>query len=429
MRVIMDAHIHSKYSKATSQAMSIRTIAQYAGIKGLTLVGTGDFTHPNWLRELKENLVKTPESGFYTINSPANYKTLFMLTAEVHTIFEFEGKIRKIHHVIWSPNLEVVEQVNAVLSKYGSLEADGRPTLQITPPELVEVILGVSPKNVIFPAHAWTPWFSLFGAFSGFDRLEDCYQDMSCKIFALETGLSSNPPMNWRLSNLDRLTLVSNSDSHSYWPWRLGREANVLELNELSYHGVVEAVRSKDPNRFLFTIETNPTYGKYHWSGHRRCEVSMPASEAIAHQGICPVCGRRMTKGVEQRIEELADRPAGFKPKNVPSYVHLLPLSEIIASTVGVTTLGSRKVWDIYNLLIAKFGSEYTVLLDTEFKSLCKAVDPRLAGFIIRVREDRMKIIPGYDGVYGKLEAEDAEEAKKQGSAKQKNKVSLNDFM
>ncbi len=429
MRVIMDAHIHSKYSKATSQAMSIQAIAQYAGIKGLTLVGTGDFTHPNWLRELKEKLVKTPESGFYTINSPANYKTIFMLTAEVHTIFEFEGKIRKIHHVIWSPNLEVVEQVNAVLSKYGSLEADGRPTLQITPPELVEVILGVSKENVIFPAHAWTPWFSLFGAFSGFDRLEDCYQDMSCKIFALETGLSSNPPMNWRLSNLDRLTLVSNSDSHSYWPWRLGREANVLELDELSYLGVVEAVRSKDPNRFLFTIETNPTYGKYHWSGHRRCEVSMPASEAIAHQGICPVCGRRMTKGVEQRIGELADRPAGFKPKNVPGYVHLLPLSEIIASTVGVTTLASRKVWDIYNLLIAKFGSEYTVLLDTEFKSLCKAVDQRLARFIIQVREGRVKIIPGYDGVYGKLEVEDAEEAKKQGSAKQKNKMSLNDFM
>jgi len=409
--------------------MDIRAIAQYAGIKGLTVVGTGDFTHPKWLRELKENLIKLPESGLYTVNSTAKPQILFMPTTEVHTAFEFEGKAKKVHHVIWSPNLEVVGQVNDVLSKYGSLEADGRPTLQVTPPELVEVILNVSPENVIFPAHAWTPWFSLFGAFSGFDRLEDCYQDMSCKIFALETGLSSDPPMNWRLSRLDGLTLVSNSDSHSYWPWRLGREANVLELGELSYRSIVEAVRAKEPNRFPFTIETVPAYGKYHWTGHRRCEVSMPASEAIAHQGICPVCGRKMTKGVEQRVEELADRPAGFKLENIPGYIHLLPLTEIIASTVGVTTLASRKVWEVYNLLIAKFGNEYAVLLDADFESLCQTVDQRMARFIIQVREGGVKVIPGYDGVYGKLEVEDVEKAKKQGSAKSKGRVSLEDFM
>ena len=403
MRVISDLHVHSRYSRATSEKMVIEEITRFARIKGLNLVGTGDFTHPRWLKELGENLVEVSDTGLYKPAKGPDSPLHYMITGEVSTIFTFEGKIKKIHHVILTPSLEAAVQVNDRLSRYGNLTVDGRPILDMTAPQLVEEVMGVSDENVVIPSHAWTPWFSIFGAFSGFDRVEDCYQDMTRYIPALETGLSSDPAMNWRLSALDKFALVSNSDSHSAWPWRIGREANVFELERLTYQEVVDAIRKKDPERFKFTIETDPAYGKYHWTGHRNCNVSLSPQEAIKFGNRCPVCRRRLTKGVEQRVEELADRPMGFRPEGAIGYMHLLPLPEIIATVLGATYPGARKVWSVYNPLVARFGDEYTVLIDAPRQEMSKIVDPKIAEAIVRVREGRLRVIPGYDGVYGQL--------------------------
>lgn len=403
MRVIADLHIHSKYSRATSARMDIDEIKHFAPIKGLNLVGTGDLTHPRWLRELREKLAESPNTGLYRPVEASGVSVRFMVTGEVSTIFTFGGETKKIHHLILTPSLETAEQINDRLARYGSLSIDGRPVLDMSAPLLVEEVMEVSPENVVIPAHVWTPWFSLFGSFSGFNKIEDCYQDMTKHIFALETGLSSDPPMNWRLSALDRFTLVSNSDCHSPWPWRIGREANVFELKELTYYEVVDAIKSKNPKRFNLTIETYPDYGKYHWTGHRNCNISLRPEEAIKFGSICPVCRRKLTKGVEQRVEELADRPAGFKPRIVPGYMRLLPLSEVIQAVLEVTYPGVQKVWNVYNDLISKFGDEYAILTEAALKEMAEIVDPRIAEAVIRVREERVKVIPGYDGVYGQI--------------------------
>ncbi|MEM1581582.1 MAG: endonuclease Q family protein [Candidatus Bathyarchaeia archaeon] len=403
MRVIGDLHIHSKYSRATSANMNISEIVRFSQIKGLTLVGTGDFTHPKWLREIKEELVDFYETGLYKPASMMDTPVWFMITGEVSTVFTFNGETKKIHHVILTPSVEIAEQINDRLSKYGTLEADGRPTLDMSAPHLVEEVMEISRDNMIFPAHAWTPWFSVFGAFSGFDRMEDCYQDMIKYIHALETGLSSNPPMNWRLSSLDKFTLLSNSDSHSSWPWRIGREANLFELENLTYWEVVGSIRRKDANILKLTIETDPAYGKYHWTGHRACGVSLPPEEAIKIGNICPVCHKRLTKGVEQRVEELADRPHGFRPPGSPGFLHLLPLSEVISAVIGANSPNSQKVWSIYNALISKFGNEYAVLMYAALDDIARVTNPLIAEAIIRVREGKVKVIPGYDGVYGQI--------------------------
>jgi uncharacterized protein (TIGR00375 family) len=383
--------------------MSIEEIARFARIKGLNLVGTGDFTHPKWLREIRETLAPEQNTGLYRVVNNPNSPVRFMLTTEVSTIFDLENEAKKVHHVILTPSVEVVVQINDVLKIYGDLGADGRPMLNMTAPHLVEEVMQTSSENMVFPAHAWTPWFSVFGAFSGFDSVEECYQDMTKHIHALETGLSSDPPMNWRLSKLDKFALVSNSDSHSFWPWRIGREANVFELDEPSYPEVVDAIRSKDPARFKFTIETDPAYGKYHWTGHRNCNVSLSPQEAQKLGNICPVCRRKLTKGVEQRVEELADRPASFRPDNVPGFMRLLPLSEIIATVLSVDSPSTQAVWEIYNLLIDKFGDEYAVLIDASKDALNEVVEARVADAILRVRAGSVSVVPGYDGVYGKL--------------------------
>ncbi len=403
MRVIADLHIHSRFSRATSQKINIDEITRFAQIKGLNLMGTGDFTHPKWLEELKRDLVEVAEIGLYKPVKDPKSSVHYMITGEVSTIFTFENKVKKIHHLILTPNIEVAVQINDRLAKYGNLDIDGRPTFDMTAPQLVEETMQVSSENVVIPAHAWTPWFSLFGAFSGFNHIEDCYQDMTKHISAIETGLSSDPPMNWRLSTLDNYALVSNSDSHSHWPWRIGREANVFELESLTYREVVDAIRRKDPKRFKFTIETDPAYGKYHWTGHRNCKVAFSPQEAIKFGNRCPVCRKGLTKGVEQRVEELADRPVGFKPSNAIGYMHLLPLSEIIATVLGVSYPSVQKVWDIYNTLIARFGNEYNVLINASREEISKVVNPEIAEAIVRVREEKVRVIPGYDGVYGQL--------------------------
>jgi len=384
--------------------MKIKEIARYARIKGLQLLGTGDFTHPLWLREIKETLTPQNDTGLFKVSGAAELPSQFMLTTEVCTIFSYKNESKKIHHVILAPNLETVDQINEALSHYGNLSSDGRPILNMTAALLVDEVMRISKDNVIFPAHAWTPWFSVFGAFSGFDSIEDCYQDTTKYIHALETGLSSDPPMNWRLSGLDRFTLVSNSDSHSFWPWRLGREANVFELEHPSYPEITQAIITKDTSKFKFTIETDPAYGKYHWTGHRNCNVSLSPLEARKHHNICPVCGRELTEGVEQRVEELADRPQNYEDPDSPGFVRLLPLSEIISTVLGTDSPSTQAVWKIYNGLIERFGDEYKVLIDATKEALSAAVvDNRIADAIIRVREGSAKVIPGYDGVYGKL--------------------------
>ncbi|MGQ9461023.1 MAG: endonuclease Q family protein [Candidatus Bathyarchaeaceae archaeon] len=428
MRVIADLHIHSRYSRATSQGMNIAEITRFARIKGLNLVGTGDFTHPKWLKELREELVEISDTNLYGTVKHPDSPVRYMITGEVSTIFTFEGSVKKIHHVILTPTLETAVQVNERLARYGNLSIDGRPTLDMTASQLVEEIMQVSDENVVIPAHAWTPWFSIFGAFSGFDRVEDCYQDMTRYIPALETGLSSDPPMNWRLSALDKFALVSNSDSHSSWPWRIGREANVFELDRLTYQEVVDAIREKDPRRFKFTIETDPAYGKYHWTGHRNCNVSLSPQDAIKFGNRCPVCRRKLTKGVEQRVEELADRPVDFKPQEAIGYMHLLPLSEIIATILGANNPSTEKVWSIYNSLVARFDDEYTVLIDASKEEMSRIVDPRIAEAIVRVREGKVKVIPGYDGIYGQPVIFEEEEGGMVEPEKPKQR-SLADFM
>ena len=431
MRVIADLHIHSRFSRATSERMNLEEIARYAKIKGLSLVGTGDFTHPKWLHEIQETLAKDVDTGLYRVAKTPESPMRFMLTTEVCTIFDWQGQSKKVHHVILAPNMEVINQINGNLEEYGDLASDGRPILNMTATQLVENVMEISNENMVFPAHAWTPWFSIFGAFSGFDNIEDCYEDMTRHIHALETGLSSDPPMNWRLSKLDKFTLVSNSDCHSFWPWRIGREANVLELEQLTYKQVTDTIRSNDPARFKFTIETDPAYGKYHWTGHRNCNISLSPKEAKKFNNICPICHRKLTKGVEQRVEELADRPEGYKPIGKPGYKRLLPLSEIIATVLNVGEPSTQAVWKIYNALVGRVGNEYSVLLDASEETLNTVVDSQITNAILRVRAGSFAVVPGFDGVYGKLilgednSPEMPSEVKRRGSVQQKN---LGDF-
>ena len=383
--------------------MSIPEIARYSKIKGLQLVGTGDFTHPKWLKEIQETLTPDQDTRLYKVTSNPDLPIRFMLTTEVCTIFNVNNESKKVHHVILTPSLETAAQINDLLKRYGDLSSDGRPILNMTASQLVEEVMASSADNMIFPAHAWTPWFSVFGAFSGFDSIDACYQDMTKHIHAIETGLSSDPAMNWRLSKLDRFALVSNSDCHSFWPWRIGREANVFELDKLSYSGVIDAIKSNDKKRFKATIETDPAYGKYHWTGHRNCKVSLSPKDAIKFGNICPVCRKKLTKGVEQRVEELADRPCDYKREGAPEFLRLLPLSEIIATVLGSDSPSTQAIWKIYNLLIGKFGDEYTVLMDIPRELLATVVDTPVADAIVKVRDGLAKVIPGYDGVYGQL--------------------------
>ena len=395
MRIIADFHLHSSYSRATSKEMNIEGLAIGAKEKGLNLLGTGDFTHPLWLKELKSKL-KPLDNGFFEFDN-----VYFILTVEVATYFEKNGKQKRIHHVIHAPSFEIVEQINEQLSKFGNLESDGRPILNMSAAELVEILMQISKEIFIYPAHVWTPWMSCLGSKSGFDSVDECYEDQVKHVYALETGLSSDPAMNWRVSSLDKFTLLSNSDSHSPWPWRLGREANVFELKKFSYKHLHEVIKKKDKNQFLYTIEVDPNYGKYHYTGHRACNVVMHPKEALKINNICPVCGKKLTVGVMQRVEELADRPEGYKPKDAIPYKTLLPLYEIISFALNVKQLYSKKVLQIHDKLIKELGNELKVLLEADRETIAKLSNEKIADAIIKVREGKVKFKPGYDGVYG----------------------------
>ena len=419
MEIISDLHIHSRFSRATSSDLSISNLVKYARIKGVNVLGTGDFTHPSWLREIRSELVED-DSGLLKTHDGFP----FILTGEISSIYMQDKRMRRIHNIIILPNLETADQVNETLRKrHVNIDSDGRPICGIPSPELVEMLKGINPKNEIIPAHIWTPWFSLFGSKSGFDHIEDCYQDQSKNIHALETGLSSDPAMNWRLSQLDRFALVSFSDSHSFWPWRIGREATIFELKKLTYDDMIKAIRTKDG--MAGTIEVDPSYGKYHYDGHRDCGVSLAPKESEKMRNICPVCRRPLTIGVLHRVEELADRPEGFVPENSKPFHSLVPLSEIIASATGAS-VSSGKVWESYNRLVNAFGSELNVLTEAGEGQMKQVVKERIAEMIIKARTGRMKIKPGYDGVYGELESGDNAIKKRRMEAKPQK--TLGDF-
>ncbi len=398
MKVFADLHIHSKYARATSKDMDIEHLTEYGKLKGLNLIGTGDFTHPEWLKELKQKLQPVEDTGLYVYDNMN-----FMLTTEVSTIYSQDNKIKKIHHVIHVPSFDIVDQINEELKKLGAdLGIDGRLLLNgRTSSELVELLIKTYKGTLIVPAHIWTPWFSVFGSKSGFDNVEECYQDQTKHIHALETGLSSDPRMNWRLSSLDRFTLMSNSDCHSPWPWRLGRECNVFDLKELTFWKILDAVKKKNKDGFLFTVEVDPAYGKYHWTGHRNCNTRLSPKQSLKINGICPKCKRKMTIGVEERVEELADREEGFTPKNAIPFKNLIPLSELIKTSFKINTLYSKTVWLEYNKLIERFNNEFNILLDVPREDLERITRKQLVDAIIKNRQGRIKVLPGYDGVYG----------------------------
>jgi len=425
MQIIADFHLHSKYSRATSNNMSIEGLAKGAKVKGLQLLGTGDFTHPLWLKEIKQKLAASEADGLFEYEN-----IFFMLTAEVATIFTYEGRTKKVHHVIHVPSFDIAEQINEALEKYGNLKSDGRPMLTVPAPELVEKIMEISKQIMITAAHIWTPWFSLFGSKSGFNKIEDCYSDQTKNIFSLETGLSSDPAMNWRLSALDKFTLLSNSDSHSPYPWRLGREANVFDLKKVTYQEIFDAIKQKDKKRFLFTIEVEPSYGKYHFDGHRACGIVLTPTEAKKSGNICPICHRPLTVGVLHRVDELADRPEGFIPNDTIPFKSLLPLYEIISAANNVNQLYSQKVVDEQNKILEKFGSEFNILLNMSKEELAKVTSEKIADAIVAVREGKVKYVAGYDGVYGRpvFSDEEFEKIEKQHRARAREQKSLKDF-
>ncbi len=392
MRIIADLHLHSKFSRATSRDMDVESLTKWCGLKGITLVGTGDFTHPVWLRELRAKLKPTGR-GLFTHRTQH-----FMLTVEVSNIYPQGGRLRKIHNIILAPGFEVVDRINAVLARFGSLMADGRPTLSLPSDKLVEYVMEISPRCMVIPAHVWTPWFSLYGSNSGFDALAECFGDQVKHIAAAETGLSSDPPMNWRLSELDRVALVSNSDAHS--PAKLGREANVLDC-ELDYDEILRVFRERDRSKFLYTIEFFPEEGKYHFDGHRACQVRLSPQETRAARGRCPSCGRPITVGVMSRVEALADRPAGEAAGRVP-FRNLIPLEEIIAEALGAQP-GTGAVREEYFRLVHELGSEFAVLLDAPPADVARYAHPRVVDGLRRVRDGRVVIRPGYDGVFGEI--------------------------
>lgn len=410
MLYIADFHIHSKYSRATSRQMDLEHLDQWAKIKGIHILGTGDFTHPKWFEELTEKL-QPAQNGIYQLkshpvtqpdalsNDRTNSKTKFICTTEISCIYSKNSKVRRIHLVVFAPNLETVEKINQKLSAKYNLKSDGRPILGLDAKELVKNLLDVSPEIFIVPAHAWTPWYSIFGSKSGFNSVEECFEEMMPYIFALETGLSSDPAMNWRWSYLDKYTLTSNSDAHS--PENLGREANVFNFEkEPNYFDIINSIKTKQ--NFLYTIEFFPEAGKYHFDGHRLCGVRLTPEQTKKEKGICPKCRRPLTVGVMYRVDELADRIEPQRPKGAPIYKSIIPLKEILAEVLETGPQG-RAVVIAYDNLIKKGQNEFNILLNLSEEELAKICEVKLTEAILKMRKGEVIKDPGYDGVYGRI--------------------------
>lgn len=404
MKIIADFHIHSKYSRAVSPNMVLSEIAKGANYKGIKVVGAADFTHPLWFCELKEQLEQA-EQGLYKLKLAAGAEKYirFILTTEISCIYTKNGKGRRVHILIFAPNLETVEKINNKLNLLGNLKSDGRPILGLDAKKLAKIVLEISSDCLVIPAHIWTPWFGLFGSKSGFNSLKECFDELSSQIYAIETGLSSDPQMNSRISELDDKTIISGSDAHSL-P-HLGREACVFEIeeNKLSYNEIARIIREKDAEKFLCTLEFFPEEGMYHFDGHRDCKICLSPKETKKYEGICPKCGKRVTVGVMNRVEELAERnrTEKFALKNAIPFKHLVPLREIIAETLskGVNT---KSVAQIYERILSELKSEFNVLLDASREKIERAAGAKIAEGVMRCREGKVKLIPGYDGEYGK---------------------------
>ncbi len=398
MPIITDLHLHSKYARACSKDLDIDNLEKYARIKGVDMLGSADFTHPKWIQELKSKLTEntTGQKGVHETTS--GFK--FLLTTELSFIYTQDGKGRKVHLVILAPNFGVVDQITEQMLKHGRVDYDGRPIFGISCIQFLEEMKAISRDIEIIPAHIWTPWFSMFGSNSGFDTVKQCFGEYTKHIHALETGLSSDPPMNWRLSQLDKYNLVSFSDSHSFWPWRMGREATLFDFtpDTVTYEKLVQALRTGD--KLHSTIEVDPNYGKYHLDGHRNCNICMEPKESIKHKKICPQCKKPLTIGVLHRVEELADREEGFKLANTKPFKTLLPLSELISKVLG-KGLATKTVSQAFEKLLQKGTSEYNILLNLPEKDLAEATDPAIVSAILNNRKGTVEVQPGYDGEYG----------------------------
>ena len=410
MHFLADIHIHSCYSRATSREMNLENIFKWAQIKGITVIATGDFTHPLWFAELKKKLEPAEEGLFRLKNEFAESKlgevptscrgdVRFILSAEVSSIYKKNGKVRKIHNLIYSPDFETASNINSELDKIGNLKADGRPILGLDAKELLRIVLNSGNDTMLVPAHAWTPHFSVFGASSGFDSLEECFEELTPNIHAIETGLSSDPTMNRRLSKLDNITLISNSDAHS--PAKIAREANIFN-SDLTYKAIKNALIEGNNNKFLGTIEFFPEEGKYHLDGHRACKKRMSPEDTKKNKNLCPVCKKKVTVGVMHRVDMLADREKNFKQENSPPYKCLIALEEIISKALekGANTKAVQKE---YMKLINALGNELKVLQKADIEEIKKVSSFKIGEAIKRVKSGNISINPGYDGEYGSI--------------------------
>jgi uncharacterized protein (TIGR00375 family) len=405
-----DFHIHSHYSLATSRELIPEFLDYWARIKGITVIGTGDFTHPKWTKELQEKLVPAEEGLFRLKDSLIKkellsaqqlaHKVRFLLTAEVSSIYKQAGKVRKIHNLIFAPDFETTARIQKTLEERGgNIRSDGRPILGISARDLLEITLNANDKAFFVPAHIWTPWFSVLGSKSGFNTIDECFLDLKDHIYAVETGLSSDPEMNWHCSFLDAYTLISNSDAHS--PEKLGREANRFNTS-LEYSAIIDALKTGDPEKFLGTVEFFPAEGKYHYDGHRDCGISFHPDETRVHAGLCPRCQKPLTIGVMNRVKELADRTDPQQRKNRHPFSSIIPLKEIIAQITG-TRPSAKKVAAEYTELIQLFGSEFEILLQTPIEKIKKSGREKLADGISRMRTGEVTLKHGYDGEFGTI--------------------------
>lgn len=421
MKFIADLHIHSHYSLATSKNLIPEQLDYWARLKGIKVVGTGDFTHPGWLKELKAKLQPAQE-GLYKLKDNLKLKTLipqylnnpqaevnFILTAEISNIYKKKDKVRKVHNIILAPSLEIVEKIQQKLTSLGcNITSDGRPILGMDSRDLFELLLNICDKNILIPAHIWTPWFSVLGARSGFNSIKDCYEDLTSHIFAVETGLSSDPAMNWMCSDLDKYTIISNSDAHS--PEKLGREANIFNT-ELSYSGIINTLKKPNQKNFLSTIEFFPQEGKYHYAGHRKCNICWDPLESLKHNNICSVCGKPITLGVIERILELSDREElSQRPNPIPFY-SLIPLKEILSEIYDVSP-NSKEVDGVYQNIVNNLAPELEILIDFSTDKLAKAGHKILAQAIERMRNKEVYIQEGFDGEYGQIKVFSPKEKK-----------------
>jgi DNA helicase II / ATP-dependent DNA helicase PcrA len=410
MKFISDFHIHSHYSRATAKNLNLENLHIAAQLKGIAVVSAGDFTHPDWLMELKNKLVYD-KNGLFRLKPeiakecdkqvPASCRSRvsFMLVTEISNIYKKNGRTRKNHNLLFVPDLDAAVRLGLKLSAIGNVKSDGRPILGLDARNLLEILLETTDRGFFVPAHIWTPWFSLLGSKSGFDSVQECFEDLTSHIYAVETGLSSDPPMNWRVSGLENLTLISNSDAHS--PANLGREANIFDT-DLTYDSIIEAMKSGNPDHFLGTLEFYPEEGKYHYDGHRKCAISFHPEETLSHNNICPVCEKPLTLGVLYRVNALSDRPEGVTPPKSHPYDHIIPLTDILAEILRVGPR-TKKVIQKYRSITEKLGPELNVLNVLSLEKIDEAGIPLLKESIGRMREKKIKIAPGYDGEFGRV--------------------------